>query len=285
MYATVHHNTAAQNAGVGPAWHRTPASPGRLNLINTMLTERAGVISDDVANRLRERIAARNIDTGTAIATIEWLKRQAPKGGGNNGQPARRATVTITEAGFYRNAEGAVFKVQESKTNPGRFYAKAVTAHGWDYDLAKGVVYHLTSDMLMTVEDVMAFGVESEICAICSTHLEDPVSKFIGIGPTCGPKFMGKDAYNAAKKVAKADPKVAEQLAAIKAAKDAAARNAEVVTPVQPDEVWEDKGVVLSGQVDESDRFDDGYWDRQVQLRERAEDERVAAYKMARDGV
>jgi hypothetical protein len=142
----------------------------------------------------------------------------------------------------------------ESKRNPGRFVAKMVTAHGWEY--AKGMVFKLTPEMRMTAEQIAEFGINSGVCAQCSRGLEDPISKFIGLGTKCGPDILGRPAYNAARKAAKSDPKVAEQVAAIEAGK-------------------------LTAQAGFD--LDDRYWDAQIQRAEREEDERVYTAKMARD--
>lgn len=213
-----HRNTTAQNMGLsdgGPAWTRQPASMGRKNFILNLLAERQ--VGDDAANRLRVRIANNDLNTSDAMAAIEWLKRQ-PKIAAT--APARSTSVTITEPGFYRLGE-AVYRVQQSK-NSSNLYAKAVTAHGWDYEAGKGKVFQLTAEMKMSGAEIAAFGVNTGICANCSIQLDDPISKEIGLGTSCGPKLLGRPEYNAARKAAKAQPHVAVQLAAIKAAKTAA---------------------------------------------------------------
>jgi hypothetical protein len=153
-----------------------------------------------------------------------------------------------------------VFRVMESKRNPGRYFAKVVTAHGWDYEGGKGMVYQLTAEMLMTPEQIAEFGVNSGICANCSRGLEDPISKHIGLGTKCGPAILGRDSYNAARRGARLNPTVAEQLAAIKVGKDAELTR------------------INQAQLDQ-----DRYWDAQIQQREAEEDRRVAEAKMARD--
>lgn len=91
-----------------------------------------------------------------------------------------------------------------------------------------------------------AYGREFKHCGVCGRGLTNDESRKVGIGPDCRAK-LGWTA------------------------------------PVLP-LVEVDDDNAAEAALAEADRFDDGYWDRQVQLAERAEDERVAAYKMARDG-
>lgn len=133
--------------------------------------------------------------------------------------PAAPAPGAVTEEGFYAH-DGDIYRVVRTKDGQ-RHYAKKVTAHGFDFDAAKGVFRHLRADAKLTPEQVLAYGVTTGICAECSTLLSDPVSVHVGIGPTCGPRVLGKDAHKVLVKQAKLVPHVAEALAVIKARKDA----------------------------------------------------------------
>lgn len=77
-----------------------------------------------------------------------------------------------------------------------RLYAKKATPNDWEYD--KGAIFQLTPDMLMTAADIAKFGKARGFCVVCSTGFERYISTQLGIGPTCGPKVMGKAEYNAA---------------------------------------------------------------------------------------
>jgi len=188
-------------------WRYAPASDRQIAAITRELPRRQ--IADGERHQIETQIAAGAITKGEASDALDVLFAAAFKSRTSGG-------TGVTVAGFYR-MDGAVYRVQESKSNAGRYYAKAVTAHGWDYAAGKGVVYRLSPDMLMSGEDVAAFGVESGICAQCSAVLDDPISKAVGLGPVCGPRVWG-EGYRAARKAAASDPQVAAQVAAIKAA-------------------------------------------------------------------
>jgi len=202
MYGNTHTTTRG-------GWRFDAASDRQIAAITRELPRRQ--IADDERHQIEAQIAAGAITKGQASDALDALFA-APF---MSARPAA-ATGTVTVAGFYR-LNGAVYRVQESKTNKGRFYAKAVTAHGWDYAAGKGVIYRLTAADMMTGEEIAAFGVESGICANCSAVLDDPISKAVGLGPVCGPRVWG-EGYRAARKAAAADPQVAAQVAAIKAA-------------------------------------------------------------------
>lgn len=180
-----------QRANRQPAWMSAPASEGRVNLIRTMISERPDVA--DFGARVLAHIEAGTLTTKMAIDAIEWLKGR-PKAAE---QPRRNDTVTVTEEGFYLY-ENEAFRVQRTKDGA-RLYAKKATATGWDYAGGKGVVFRLSPEMLMSAADIARFGVERQFCIECSTPLEDLTSQHIGIGPSCGPKIMGKEGYKAAK--------------------------------------------------------------------------------------
>jgi len=164
---------------------------------------------------------------GSASTLIDWLmaKPFASKSATVAPQPAAPKSEMVSVPGIYRYTDGSVYRVVESKRNPGRFVAKMVTAHGWEY--SKGMIFKLTAEMRMTPEQIAEFGIRTKVCAQCSRGLEDPISKKIGLGTKCGPDILGRPEYNAARKAAAADPQVAAQIAAIKAGKDTAVADAE----------------------------------------------------------
>jgi hypothetical protein len=198
---------------------------------------------------------------GSASDLIDWLMAKPYVPFGTELTPAAPTTTVrnemCTEEGIYRY-DGAVYRVSESKRNPGRFVARRVTGSGWEY--AKGVIFKLTPEMKMTAAEIAEFGIRTEICAQCSRRLNDPVSKHIGLGTKCGPEILGRPEYNAARKAAKLDPKVIEQLAAIEAGKASELARAN------------------QAQLDT-----DRYWDAQIQQREAAQERAAYTAKMARD--
>jgi hypothetical protein len=130
---------------------------------------------------------------GQASSWMDWLfapAQRLPRGG------QRNDTVTITEPGFYLLDDEA-YRVKRTRDGE-RFYAERATASGWEYD--KGVVFKLAPEMVMTVMEIASFGGRKGFCVNCSDDLEDPISKKIGLGTSCGPKLMGNEAYRAARK-------------------------------------------------------------------------------------
>jgi hypothetical protein len=110
------------------------------------------------------------------------------------------AADAVTEAGFYAY-ENKVYRVKAAKST-GNLYAQLVTAHGFNYEAAKGMMKVLKAAMKMTGEQIAAYGQKTGICANCSALLTDPASIAIGLGTVCGPKILGKEAYKASYKAA-----------------------------------------------------------------------------------
>jgi hypothetical protein len=176
----------------------SPASEKQLHYIIKLVDQK--IISEAWRAAIKDQLAAGTIDKKDASTYLDMLFKATdlPIAG------------KVTEVGFYRDAQGTVWTVIKSKAS-GSLYAKQVTAHGFTY--VSGAIKGLKADMKMTVDEIRAYGMETGICANCAAELSDPISIFIGLGTTCGPNLMGKDAYSAAKKAAKADPATAEAIA------------------------------------------------------------------------
>lgn len=242
-----------------------PASPGRIAFIETLLAER--VVDPTDVSRLQARIAANNIDTATAIRTIEWLKGRSKKGS----QLARQSTsapvigADIVPEGRYAVAteNGAINQLafyQVDRPTSGKwagyvFVKLIVSDNEQRISRAAGASVLAKIAAVGAEEASAAYGREIGHCGVCGRQLTNDESRERGIGPVCAGK-MGWDSP-----------------AATSGQGDFI--DGEVISVV------EHREDIDPGSFD---RFDDGYWDRQVQLAERAEDERVAAYKMARDG-
>lgn len=94
------------------------------------------------------------------------------------------------EVGFYAR-DGEVFKVQTSKAS-GRNYALRLVVTtlrsgqprgSWEY--AAGVVFDLTPEQRLSVEQAAQAGRMTGVCVICGATLTDPESIERGIGPVC----------------------------------------------------------------------------------------------------
>lgn len=186
-----------------------PVSPKQLYWINKLVNEKD--LPEQVIADIKSDVELGILTTKSAGVHLDRLFAA-------NNRPVEGA---VTEPGFYRH-EDKVYVVVLGK-NSGRLYAKMVTAHGFNFEAAKGVFRSLKADAKMSVDEIRAFGCETGICANCSADLSDPISVFVGLGPTCGPRLMGRPAYNEVKKEAKVHPATAAALAAIKARKEAAA--------------------------------------------------------------
>lgn len=92
--------------------------------------------------------------------------------------------------GWYR-VDGVIYKVQKAVHGSGQLYAKRLTvADGtgvWEY--AKGMVYRLTADDRLTIEEAEAFGKLYGVCGICGKTLTDEKSIARGIGPVCAARL------------------------------------------------------------------------------------------------
>lgn len=165
---------------------------GQATLLRTVASER--MIEGHMLERLEAQIE-QGLPMSLMDATMAWLKR-APK---RQAQQALAVDVTprvrATELGFYKNEAGEVYKIVDGMN--GR-YAKLTTPRGFEY--VRGAITRLFADMAMSADEVAAHGVANRYCANCSCGLEDPTSKRIGLGTSCGPQLLGKEGYKAARK-------------------------------------------------------------------------------------
>lgn len=103
--------------------------------------------------------------------------------------PARRGPAP---EGWYRR-DGDIFKVQKAVHGSGQLYAKRLTVVDgkgvWEY--AKGMVWQLSVDDALTVEEAEAFGKLYGVCGVCGKVLTDEQSIARGIGPVCLARLMG----------------------------------------------------------------------------------------------
>lgn len=185
-----------------------PASEKQIHWVTKMIDEK--MVSDEFHAEVTEALA-NGMTSKEAGRYLDILF--------DRNLPNRPVAGAVTEPGFYRLGED-VYRVVLGRQS-GNLYAKKVTAHGFDFEAGKGKMRVLKSDAKMTPEEVRLYGVTTGTCAECSTPLSDPVSVHVGIGPTCGPRVLGKEVYKGLAKEAKLVPHVAEALAAIKVRKAA----------------------------------------------------------------
>lgn len=90
--------------------------------------------------------------------------------------------------GVYWNALG-VFRVEESKTNPGRLYAKKLDPATKKWSFEKGAIHNLQPQTRVSLELAKAYGLKTGRCLMCGRELTAPESVAQGIGPICAGGF------------------------------------------------------------------------------------------------
>ena len=114
-----------------------------------------------------------------------WVKGRPTVGARPNAPTAR--------PGLYVR-DGEVFKVTESKRNPGQFVAKLIGTMERGHRKAtfiRGMVWKLTDDQRMTPEQAKAYGDKFGQCVNCGKALNDPASVKLGMGPVCHKRLTG----------------------------------------------------------------------------------------------
>lgn len=165
----------------------TTATPGQINFINSLITER-GLTLDAacVAIFSHADVEIERGYGGTASQLIDGLKATP--------RPERERTVPAAglEAGMYKIGQD-IFRVKIS--GAGRPYANALMTENilngnyadaavW-FEYAPGAIYRIKPEHRMTVEECAAFGVLYGTCCVCARTLTDPKSVAKGIGPVC----------------------------------------------------------------------------------------------------
>lgn len=135
-------------------------------------------------NRL---IAARNRHRKLAQ---EMARRAAPAAEASSTSVA--GPVALQADQTYRAPDGRVFHVVRGSS--GFLYGKLWVSTGhregyWDYYQG---IRRVAGLVLMTLDEIMAFGQMTGQCCECQTPLSDPVSIVLGIGPVCESRQTGK---------------------------------------------------------------------------------------------
>lgn len=89
---------------------------------------------------------------------------------------------------MYRVADGTMYRVRPSRQS-GRLYAMRFDVVSYEFTYAPGVIYKLTASDRMTLEEAMAWGVQTGVCCVCGAFLTDEKSVARGIGPVCAKGF------------------------------------------------------------------------------------------------
>jgi uncharacterized protein DUF6011 len=114
--------------------------------------------------------------------------------GGTQTAPRERKRA---EEGIYRKA-GSIYRVVTAHHGSGLRYAQRLTETAtiakngkpkFKWVMAKGFVFELRSEHLLTLEEAQEFGKLYGTCCICGAILTNPESIERGIGPTCAVKF------------------------------------------------------------------------------------------------
>lgn len=104
----------------------------------------------------------------------------------------------VTDPGMYRGADGSIYKVQRSKQDQTRLYAKRlVPINGnrmvdateeivrFEFQYDAGAIRSLTPAQRMSLDEAKAFGLRYGVCCVCGITLKDATSVANGIGPVC----------------------------------------------------------------------------------------------------
>lgn len=154
-----------------------PASERQVDYLRSLLASR--VVEDGFRASVEDRLNDGTMDKRFASRAIDAL-RLAPK--------AAVAAANALPVGMYRDSEGTIYRVHESRES-GRRYAKRM-----EYDLFadkprfvydRGAIMNLTLSDRMTLSEAKAWGVETGFCCVCGAFLTDAKSVAEGIGPVC----------------------------------------------------------------------------------------------------
>jgi hypothetical protein len=165
-----------------------PATDKQLAFIRKLLVERAvTVVTEDHLLKLSKLGASRTIDKLMAMPKVDTTAGPVTTTG-----PTAPAKVTLDD-GLYM-LDGEVYKVKRSN-GAGRQYASVLVpgadGKGGSFHYAKGVVYRLTPESKMTIEQAKAHGALYGQCACCGRLLSNDESIELGIGPICREKYFG----------------------------------------------------------------------------------------------
>ncbi len=101
-----------------------------------------------------------------------------------------RQSGALAEEGFYKVGT-TYFKVQKAVHGSGRNYAKELVElpvkgeSKGQWEMARGVVYRLRKEDLVSAEEAAKFGQLYGTCCFCWRELTDERSIEAGYGPTC----------------------------------------------------------------------------------------------------
>src|SRR5215831_17219977 len=167
-----------------PLFDTRPASPKQIAFATRLTSERALQLD-----------SSRLTSLSAASAYIDELMR-APRPTMRTATPIERGIVP----GMYRLANGDIFRVQASREDATRLYAKALTPIDserltetdavvrFEFRYAAGAIHQLTPADRMSVDEAAAFGLRYGVCCVCGKTLTEAKSVARGIGPKCAGK-------------------------------------------------------------------------------------------------
>ena len=162
---------------------QTPASDKQINFIEKLLSERDRSNEQDKATCETIEMLLKNGDltggrNGSASGAIDMLFK-IPKDFGP------KKEVAITEPGIYRH-DGEFFRVRWNGPKTRLYGERVVGSEGHAHFVyAKGIVFDLTPEDLLTWEDARDFGKAFSVCINCAKTLSTDQSIVQGYGPTC----------------------------------------------------------------------------------------------------
>ena len=161
-------------------------SPKQVTFINDLMASRV-----NGATYVKTQIGSKALDeiSGSLATNIIGVLLNEPK-------VAKAAPKNLVkETGMYTGADGHLYKVQESKWNPGKFYAKRLVLkngpegpyRGFEYDPSG--IKQCSPESKMALGEAVAYGKQYGVCCNCGRTLTDETSIANGLGPICIKKF------------------------------------------------------------------------------------------------
>lgn len=149
-------------------------------------------VPDFVLSIIAQHNGGRNLSDRQVDALDRWASEEDRPVPTPGMVAADRPSRGPAPEGWYRR-DGDIFKVQKAVHGSGQLYAKRLTVVDgkgvWEY--AKGMVWQLSVDDALTVEEAEAFGKLYGVCGVCGKVLTDEQSIARGIGPVCLARLTG----------------------------------------------------------------------------------------------
>jgi hypothetical protein len=157
----------------------------QVKFLSSLMEERVG--GADYVASASKGVAVDALDRKKASEMIGFLLKE-PKVTKAKMAVSAAPKNFVSEVGIYKGSDDNLYKVQESKFNPGRFYTKRLVVSGkgkasFEYD--KSGMQKISVDSKVSLAEAIAFGLQFNVCCRCGRDLTATESVEAGIGPVC----------------------------------------------------------------------------------------------------